>query len=378
MSNPPFGSWPPPLGDGITTSDFVLNASTMVPGASVTDALNNLLRAGPARTFFVASSWLVTSDPARQFTDPQAALTAAAALLPTQDAPVVIIIYPGVYTQNLTLVSNVHLFGFTTNGTRLTGTVTWTAGAGVNAPQAAIRERIYMRGLRFEGAWSIDATAKTASFAELVQRAVNVLADFTYLGRALTGGQDFLVMSDGVNTGTTWLLKGIVPNLYGGCSLGAASITLQDCLFGSTLEGIATFNPLNLVNSPGTSGNGNAFADINVDATSALITAGSNMGTLTVAAGGMADVRKSTYTALAGLGSINRDTILLSAGPTAIGANAIAIAPPLMDATYNAILTLVAGALALTGVTVTAKTAAGFTLTDPAGGHTFDVTIQHP
>lgn len=379
MSQPPFGSWPPPVPGGTTSSDFVTNNST-VPGVTVTAALNALFAVGPARTFFVSTAWPAGDRPATHFTDPQAAIDAAAAIGPTHDNPAVVIVYPGVYAQNLTLVSSVHMFGFTSNGTRFTGTVTWKPSQGANVPQAALRERIYVRGLRFDGAWTYDVTGKPlGQFAELALVATDIRADLTALGRALAGGQDFIDIYQSVQGGAAWLLDGMVPNIYQGTQLGAgpAGITLKDNVFGATLAGLFTFSGLHLINSPGVLGNGNAFADVDVDATSSLGTVGSNLGTLTVAAGGTADVRHSTYTALAGLGAINRDTTLMSVGPTAVGANAVAIAPPLMDANYNVLLTLTAGAAAPGLITVTGKTASGFTINDPAGGHTFDVTIQH-
>jgi hypothetical protein len=100
--------------------------------------------------------------------------------------------------------------------------------------------------------------------------------------------------------------------------------------------------------------------------------------TLTVAAGGAADVRGSNYGGnanLLGAGTINRTTWISSVGPTVVGANAVVLNPPYPDANYNVNLQLTAGAGAF--ATITGKTGAGFTINDSVGGNTFDYTVIH-
>lgn len=381
MTAPPFGNWPPFVPGGTTSSDFVTNNST-VPGVTVTDALNALRALSPARTFFVSTAWPSAADPTKYFSDPQAALAAAASLSPSQAAPCALIFYPGIYPQNLTLVSNVHLFSYTANGVDLTGTIAYHPGVGVNAPQLHANERVDLFNLLLTGATlTYDATGKTDNAKSSVLSFLDtaITGAITASGRVVAGGNDTLIMTNGGTGIGVVSFDGISPFLTT-TSIGN-TFNCSNCIDGGVFTSCTFFGDVSFVNTQAIGGASNSyFGAVNVDATSTFLSnSGSNFnGPVTVAAGGQADLRKSTVTTLAGLGAINRDTVLLSVGPTAIGANAVPIAPPLMDATYNAILTLVAGALALTGITVTAKTASGFTLTDPAGGHTFDVTIQHP
>jgi hypothetical protein len=63
-------------------------------------------------------------------------------------------------------------------------------------------------------------------------------------------------------------------------------------------------------------------------------------------------------------------------GPTGHGANAVTFAVPFPDAAYNVLLQLTAGP-GNAAVATSGKTGAGFTINDPAGGHTYDVTVIH-
>ena len=100
----------------------------------------------PARTLFVSTSWPAGSNPAIYFTSIAAAYAASIALNPSTGNPVEILVYPGVYADPISVVSNVHLVGAGQQRTVLvTGAVTWTPGAGVNASQAANSEEAQRR-----------------------------------------------------------------------------------------------------------------------------------------------------------------------------------------------------------------------------------------
>jgi hypothetical protein len=334
----------------------------------------------PGRTLFVAKSWPTGVDASLCFTDVPAALTAAAALTPPPDVsnPALIVLYPGLYSQPVTLMSNVHLLGCSPKGCSITGAVSYSPGVGVNASQSSLVERVYMSRFGISGAFTIDASGKPLGQGVTVDcRDVDISANLTFHGRATTGGQDFFQTWDGVHGGTAWLFDGAIPSFNNGSQLGASTVTLTNCAFGATFSGCQCFSTLNLVNTPGASGQGNKFANVNVDGTSVFgPIPGSKTGIVTVAAGGSADLRGGEYLAasnLAGSGVIDRNLWRTTVGPTSSGANVVALEPAYLNANYNAHVTQTAGTP--TAVTVTNKAAVQLILNDAVGGNTFDITI---
>lgn len=349
---------------------IVVTISSTIGNAGATGA--------PGRTLYVATSWPDDSDPAVCFTDPSAALAAAAALTPPPDVthPSVIIFYPGLYPQPVSLVSNVHLFGHNARGCALTGAVTYTPGVGVNASQSALFERVYISDMGIAGAFSIDATGKPIGQGTNVDcRSADISGNVTHHGRALSGGQDIFETWDGAHSGT-WTFDGSLPFFRSGAELTGPTLSLSNCTFGAVFAGCRIFATTNIVNSAA-EGSGNKFVNVNVDGTSVFgPVPGSKTGVVTVAAGGTADLRCAEYFSasnLQGAGAIDRGVWRTTVGPTSTGSNTVSLAPAYIDANYNVVLTQTGG----TPVTalVSGKQAGQFTLTDAIGGNTFDVTI---
>lgn len=336
------------------------------------------MSAVPGRTLYVAQSWPAGVDPTKCFTDVPSAMAAAAALTPPPDVsnPALIIFYPGLYSQPVTLLSNVHLCGHNARGCTITGAVTYTPGAGVNASQAGLYERVYISDMGISGAFSIDCTGKPIGQGTNVDcRAADISGNVTHKGRALTGGQDIFETWDGAHGGT-WSFDGSTPFFRSGAELTGSSLNLSNCTIGSVFAGCRIFSTLNLVNSIA-EGSGSKFSNVNVDGTSVFgPIPGGKSGIVTVASGGRADIRHAEYFGnanLAGAGAIDRTIWRTPVGPTSAGDNTVSLAPAYIDANYNVLLTQTAGTAA--SVFVSGKQAGQFTLTDAVGGNTFDVTI---
>lgn len=335
----------------------------------------------PARTFFVATDWPEGADPANQFTTVQAAMNAAQALVPAVDVnhPAVILLFPGLYPDPVVWMSNVHIHGFSTRGTSITGAISWSAGVGVNAGQAGLFERVYFARMGVSGNLTIDTTGKPLGQGTTFDlRDVDLTpGTVSAHGRAAAGGQDVFQTWDMINSSGVWSFDGYEPLFNAGTQLGASPLTIANGAFGAAFNAAVCFSPVNLVNTPGTSGQGNKFNVVNVDATSVFGPhPGSKCGLVTVAGGGTADLRNVEYfnnANLAGAGAIDRSVWRRTFGPSAMGDNTVSIAPAYIDANYNVQLTLTAGPGGV--VKVTTKAADHFVLNDAAGGNTFDVTI---
>ncbi len=165
-----------PTGDvgatGATGPSEVVHDDTLLGAGTLLSPLSALpVKFAPGRTLFVALSWPTGHDPAIYFTTISAALVQAAALVPTAASPIGIMIFAGTYTENLTLVSNVSLCSAAgTSGVFLVGNITWTPGAGVNAPQTNATEVAALFGIDQQiggGVWTFDSTAKAAGSAQL-------------------------------------------------------------------------------------------------------------------------------------------------------------------------------------------------------------------
>lgn len=127
---------------------------------ALVNAQNGLF--SPGRTLFVAKSWKTGYVPPTHFTDVSSALERGLALSPDQTDPIEIIIYPGDYEEDLTLVSNVYLTGIDQGSVNIMGTVTWNAGIGVNSVFADDFETIYVQELSITHL-AINTTGKPSS-----------------------------------------------------------------------------------------------------------------------------------------------------------------------------------------------------------------------
>ena len=335
----------------------------------------------PARTLYVSTAWPAGADPLVFFTSIAPAEAQALALVPTAASPVEIIIFPGVYPGAITLVSNVHLVADRRN-VIVTGVVVYTPGAGVNAPQTAALEFVSIHGIDFEDLVTCDATGKAGNLSTIEFRDCG-LSTTVHVGRA--GLFDRIQIFDCIDFGTGGggggiKMTGSNGNLYhsfflGIDALGSAAVTVQSHeVYGTvTVVGPAAMNiDQTDVYAPIIVGPGATFT-----AVGSSLTAG-----VSSAAGAMVDIRDSEYyspASIVGPGPIDRSIYRFIAGPTAVGPNVILFtgipAPLYSTGFYNVQLTDNAGAGGGALPSVTGKAAIGFTLNDPTGGRTFDVTV---
>lgn len=369
-------------------SPIIIPTVSAVQEGTVTPAMLAQFSAGgapftPGQALFVSLAWPVGANPLVYFTTIQAALNHAATLTPSATAPIALLIFPGTYTENLTLVSNVNLFGFGRRATQLNGTVTWTPGAGINAPQTAEHEEIDIFYVKMLDTLSMDATGKSGSSAVLDIRDSTLVADWSLVGRSSgTDGLNlyntlFSPAANGLFTdlnaslvasliegeGETVTINGVGSNgldLYGGQWLVDTTIIAGT---GSFLElvGVECLGAFTVANS------------CNLQANNCLFDDGS---AVTVATGGSADLRGSALgtTTLTGPGPIDRTLVQITSGVTASGTNAMTISPPLPNNTYTVAVTQTSAAGG-TMPSIAAKTAAGFSLNDAIGTRTFDLTV---
>lgn len=344
------------------------------------DPLRSTGRINPARALFVATSWAGAGSPDVYFTTIKAALDFAATMtpIPTRANPVVVVIFPGTYTDDLELVSNVHLSCHARRDVVVTGAVTWTIGAGINARVAALGEEVDVTQIRFEGTISIDSTGKpeTGQGCALDARGCDFRGDITVSSRV-----DRL---DHFQSWTTTLLcnatfRNTIVNLSSGTYGDTGKMITMTGGADADIDGDQMFGSFSLADtSVCTLQAVEINAAIAIGSGCALDVVGSVLkpaSTLAVAAGGVADVRCSDWqdnVQFSGPGTIDRSIWTFTVGPTAAGANAIVVDPPYPDALYNVALELTAaGAYP----PITGKTGAGFTLTDPVGGNTYHVTL---
>jgi hypothetical protein len=357
-----------------------------VPGATVKDALNALIGAiavglpfSPSRTLFVAKAWPLGVDPLIYFTNINDALIQANTLAPTATAFVGIVIFPGVYPENLTLVSNVLLFGMGREGVRPQGNMTWTPGAGINAARAAVREEVGLYNLRWPSAstFTDNRSAKTAESSILdvrdcilpawtftprnnsndsINLNTSIVNNFTGAGGGVAGG--------GVITTNATEFNGSILSFPPGCNAA---------LVGGNVFATTMVMPNNTNNFTGKAldivGNVNQFG-------TALYIGSYLRGSLTVSPGGFADVMTSECANLvAGSGPIDRRISRRTTGVTVAGVPlAIVLDPPLSDNLYAVSFSQVSGTRNIP--LITAKATTGFTLTDNVGGNVYDLTVS--
>jgi hypothetical protein len=360
----------------------------------ITRTIQRIGTFAPGRTLLVAKSWPANDDPAVHFTTIAAALAQAATMSPSITNPINIEIHSGVYTENLTLISNVHLTGIHggLSSTQINGTMAWTPGTGVNASQTTLQETLnlsYLNILFGANTFTYDATSKTsnasnATFTEIV------FQDISATGRSAGSTNDNLFFFNcNMTSGTVSFtnVSAVTPGVeivstrfrsftaagdstvrvQGGEMIQPVSGPVTLAVTGTAqvfLQGLNINNPMTVASGCSLTANGCALST------------NSNV-TLTVASGGTADVRDTNYQAnarLIGPGTINRSVWHSTTDTTSAGANTVTIDPPYPEATYNVHLQLVSGA-GNAAATVTGKLGTGFTLTDSVGTNVFDYTV---
>lgn len=350
-------------------------AAGMIGPTGAAGIATGAVMAVPARTLFVAQSWPTGVDPLVFFTTIAGALAQAATMNPSAFNPISIVIYPGTYSDPLTLVSNVSLFSTARRSTNITGPVTWTPGAGVNAAQAGQREEVGIVLSNILSTISIDASAKTGDVSAFDCRDAGIRGGLMHIARP--GQSDFFQAWNLVALGTPMTFDNSNVNIF---SSSTDSITCTgNCAI--DVRACETFNPISI--------SGTTVGSIEATQINGIVAIGSGCSVsftgsqfqpgsiITVAAGGHADLVGAQWNSnanLAGAGTIDRSIWRTSVGPTVLGANVVPIAPPLKDNVYNISIAQTAGSPQDPPI-VTAKTASSVTIDDSVGGGTFDVTI---
>lgn len=365
--------------------------------AEMIEALADQLAHPDGRALRVGKDWPDTAPEGAYFTSIQDALDAAVDLTPTVDNPVAIYIGPGTYTEDLTLVSDVHLIGVPGQFmTRISGNVAYTPGAGVNASKTdASNEGVNLAFLYLTNnakTFTYDGTGKNTGGSQMILTECT-LTHFVSTNAHITSGSDNIFVYNGnwiTGTYTFTNLATSPPGLdivgtrvRGLTAAGTTVARLQGC--GQVSNGAASLtvsdtaqmhcHAMNLLNAV----NVTSSAAIGFTAHGCKLT-----GTLTVTgASAVADIRGSNYGSAALLvtasgGTINRSVWNGTTSATAVGANPItfSVAYPSGETSYNVQLQLVSGA-GNAAATVTAKTATGFTITDSVGTNVWDYTVMN-
>lgn len=341
-----------------------------------------------ARTLAVAQSWTV-GLPFVYFTTITLAQAQASTMTPTPANPVVVTIHSGTYTENVTLVSNVHMIGAAQAAVLIAGNITWTPGAGVNVGQIGQAEQINLNGIAHSsGSFSLtyDSSAKTAGTSSLMFCSNTTFGFVTVTGRGSTNTGDNYYMFNGIllSNGSTF------TNMQGSSqSIGVEFIGTR--VRGSTFAGNTVAR---LIGGEHLAGACALTGTANVTCTSLTMRAwtvasgctltapGCNLTaaqTISVASGGTADLRNVTLGVAAnivGPGTINRTVWNGTTGTTVSGANTITFTIPYPDAVYNVTWSLVSGP-GNAAMTYGTKLGASFVLTDSVGGNVWDYTVHH-
>jgi hypothetical protein len=389
--SPPIDALLQPLLPYVVKGDSELSASKFAPG----------------RVLWVAPSWPVGADPSIYFTTITSAIAQAATMSPTFDNPVSIVIFPATYTEDLTLVSNVNYVGLpSTFGTVfLNGNATWTPGYDVNLSQAlAVTEQINWNSISQShgmNTFTFDSTHKPVTLDannKEVGGAQFFSGHSTFQKMSFTGRGPHQLDNSFFYAGTIFLgvgpvtftnMRGVV-NPHAGVEIEGVRFRGLN-LAGSTICRVQSGENVVPVQAPtqiALTGTAQCFAQglnfenpITVASGCNFVANGCVLNTtLTVDAGGSADIRATNFVSnanLLGAGTIDRSEWLGVAGPTVAGVPlVVSLTPNFPDNVYNVSLQLQSGK-GNAGTTVTAKLGASFTITDAVGGNKFDYILIH-
>jgi hypothetical protein len=318
----------------------------------------------PERTLFVAQSWPAGSDPLVFFTTISAALVQAATLSPTAANPIEILVYPGTYSDALSLAGNVHLVGAgQQRSVIISGPVTW-------APTTpGTQENLNLAFLTFTGSFTIDTTGKLTGAAQPVGRGLIFSGGFNFQGSPTAAGVlwiacVFVSATTFNNVSVSFLacLVNAVADFTGSTSIRYDGIMAVAPVFSDTSSG-----QLSVPTIPGVTNNSTGIVTIS----------GAISGSL--AGTGPIDVRGSNYGGngnLAGPGTINRTTFTESAGPTTGVALSVLFAVPYPDNLYNVSLQLTAGP-GDPAAKVIGKAFNGFMINTTVAGNTYEFIVNH-
>lgn len=245
-------------------------------------------------------------------------MTASTMLNPTIDNPVMVIVFPGTYTEPIALASNVALVALATN-TVFVNTLTWTSVSSneenIAIDNLTVQTLILDTSGKPSGVRSIatlnDVTVTTScSVTNTVSDALLVVRGCRFLGPgglSISGMPSIRIFSSEVNNG--------IPTSL---SLVNTTGTINGCLIGQTsMDGGIIVNVDGCRVQSLTVTNG-VFVRAN----------NSVLGFVSVASPAQADLKSSEYTTLTGTGNVDRSVFNLTNVALANGANVIAISPP--------------------------------------------------
>lgn len=169
----------------------------------------------PANVRFVSPSWTEPVVPNVHYTTIAQAYASILAEnpAPSDVTPYNILIYPGVYSEALTMVSNVYLIGTEKDAIRISGAMSWTQGAGVNAPLINNQEEVMIKNILMSGGLTTNSTAKPLNTVAGTRLEFDRV---TYSGPTLTltGRRDSAGVMDVVRINTALFMNTSVNQAY--------------------------------------------------------------------------------------------------------------------------------------------------------------------
>lgn len=327
-------------------------------------------------TIFVSKVWPVTwagHTVPNYFTTVKEALDEAFAMGVSNSNRVEIIVFPGTYTEDLTMLSYVSLRG-SNDAAVIVGAMKWTPGVGVNANFSAGIQTLSLSGLSL-GSFSMDMTGAAGSVHGQV-----TATDCTFssnVGPLIMGntGSNFMIFRDCTVEGTVNASVSSLVYMYTSTMVGNVAASAGALLaYGTTFEGnlnIALSDIVTLTGClvAGTTSltNGGLLSARGCDFQGAVDTDGTSAS----------DIRMCEWTSITGAGTVDRSVTKLTATPSGNGANTLTISPPLPDASYGAIFTQTAPTTNRQIPVVTSQTGSSlvYNVADITGGVTFHVIL---
>lgn len=342
----------------------------------------------PFQTLYVSPEWIpMKSNSTYYFTTISDAITAAASYTNrTATDPVNIIIYTGLYTENVTLIPNIALTGQVPQYQVRDPTVQingLTFGYTALDEDSTLLTQFTLSNLIIDSDVTFDFFPKINSNPQTTVNIFNtdILGTFVYSGRgsSMLSSKDELFLHE-VQFGSTVTLTS--TDLITG-----DTITFQDALITNTTSHTVFSN--SAVNG-GLEQHGGSFLQFyssafNAEtislADSATLIAYNcyfDSGSLTVASGATADLRMSevdpSFT-LSGAGSVARSIYISQNVASSSGINTFNISPPYPSTAYNVLWTQVGG-VNNQAIKITSKTASAFQWNDTVGGDHYDFTLM--
>jgi len=293
---------------------------------------------------------------AGQFLTIQAAIDfAVATLSPTATNPVLVLVAPGTYVENVLMNTDVYVASMaafigtsSVTPTILSGTLGWIPPAG-----AAVAIQTGIVGFRVTGAVTLTMTTSISTFATFAAILCRFNSTLTATGR----------------TSATDIFSAYLMDVGGAGTYNSYLATFRCCFMGALTFGGNTNATLS-----------GACLTTNVTMTAAstavaTMNSGRATGTVTANAGTTFNGLGAKINAVAGAGGVNRDYIRGLLNPSVVGANAIVFGTPFMDANYRVCVTQRAGVAAV--AMANGEAAGGFNIACLGVGDQYDWIAIH-